>query len=485
MPPTPVSHRPQTLKQAKKAYRKSGATVRLSTSELAMIERRAVLQERADRIREREARRKANIRRREERNQKEREERQRMGIPSPVKGGIHNGPSQLSLGKFVEVGEKRRSEDEWIEHEQAREEEEAKSGLNAVQIPPLRRIPWRNPLMIISPNSRTPKTLPLGAVKSDRVEASDLKATPKAPPPRPPTTENPTPILSKHGNKQSSQSQSKTTSTPQQDHSKLLNPPTTLMLPPPLRASLDTQPTTSKPISKPLHLVKQNNPPPQLAPIDDAWDDFFASSTQIARELSPPPAKFAQVLSPFTTQPTLSPPPPPPPQPPSHHHPLPQKPNDDSTKTLLSHLSTQDLDFPNSLTQIPPPPAPARTITPPRTDELLDQISTQDLDFSPEVTQIPSPTPPSPQAQSPSLQAQLPPADSCSSSSSFSEDITASDLEYAVQEFERDSATPTNFNSSMSIVPNHRRSPILKSMIVGVEDENFDLSTQEWRELTS
>ncbi len=101
MPVAPESRRPQTLKQAKKAFSKAGRKVGLTESELAVIERRAVLQERADRIKEREAKRKANIKRKEERNQKERETRQRMGLPSPVKGGIHVGPSQSDLGQFL------------------------------------------------------------------------------------------------------------------------------------------------------------------------------------------------------------------------------------------------------------------------------------------------------------------------------------------------------------------------------------------------
>lgn len=101
MAATPIAHRPQTLKQAKKAFKKSGAKVRLSESELAVIERRAVLQERADRIKAREGRRRANIKQKEERNQREKDERQRMGIPMPAKEGIHIGPSQLDLGQFL------------------------------------------------------------------------------------------------------------------------------------------------------------------------------------------------------------------------------------------------------------------------------------------------------------------------------------------------------------------------------------------------
>ena len=98
---TPTTDRPQTLRQAKRAYLKSSAKPKLSASELAAIERRAVLQERADRIREREARRKANIKKKEERKEKERESLLRLGKEPPKAGGIKVGPSQLDLATFL------------------------------------------------------------------------------------------------------------------------------------------------------------------------------------------------------------------------------------------------------------------------------------------------------------------------------------------------------------------------------------------------
>ena len=99
----PPSIRPQTLKQAKRAYRKSGATARLSASELAQAERRVALQERADRIKEREARRKANLKKREDKIAKEREEARKMGTPftHDSKPGRKVGASQLRLGGFL------------------------------------------------------------------------------------------------------------------------------------------------------------------------------------------------------------------------------------------------------------------------------------------------------------------------------------------------------------------------------------------------
>ncbi|MDI1490090.1 MAG: hypothetical protein OHK93_001290 [Ramalina farinacea] len=96
MPHLAPGTRPQTLRQAKRAYAKSSAKrPKLSASEIAMAERRAVLQERADRIKEREARRKANMRKREERRELERER---------VMRGFKVGASQLDMGRFLPGG---------------------------------------------------------------------------------------------------------------------------------------------------------------------------------------------------------------------------------------------------------------------------------------------------------------------------------------------------------------------------------------------
>lgn len=93
--------RPQTLRQAKRAYAKSSARpAKLSASEIAMAERRAVLQERADRIKEREARRKANLRKKEERREVEREKLMRGGKELEMRG-FRVGGSQLDLGRFL------------------------------------------------------------------------------------------------------------------------------------------------------------------------------------------------------------------------------------------------------------------------------------------------------------------------------------------------------------------------------------------------
>ena len=108
MAPNTTKHPPQTLKQAKRAYQKSGP--RLSEIEIRRIERAAELQDRAARMREREHKRKANLKRKAERDEKDREARRRMNIPEPVKG-FYVGPSQIKMSGFLDTGVKSDKED--------------------------------------------------------------------------------------------------------------------------------------------------------------------------------------------------------------------------------------------------------------------------------------------------------------------------------------------------------------------------------------
>lgn len=90
MPQSETLHRPQTLKQAKKAFKKAGALPRFSDAEIRRLNRAAELQERADREKEKERKKKANLKKREER-----EARKKAHLPD-VKCG-HLAPSQLQL----------------------------------------------------------------------------------------------------------------------------------------------------------------------------------------------------------------------------------------------------------------------------------------------------------------------------------------------------------------------------------------------------
>ena len=85
---SPVRRRPQTIKQAKKAYQKAGGVKKLTERELRQIERAAELKARAERIKEREAKRKLNQQKREERLEKERQARAKVGIPPEPTGGL-------------------------------------------------------------------------------------------------------------------------------------------------------------------------------------------------------------------------------------------------------------------------------------------------------------------------------------------------------------------------------------------------------------
>jgi len=110
MPTTSTRHPPLTLKQAKKAYQKSGAIRGLSETDLKHLERAALLQERADRIKKREAQKLINRRKRLEKEQKEREARKKMGIPEPNK--VYLSPRQERLSQFVRGGGKSKEQNE-------------------------------------------------------------------------------------------------------------------------------------------------------------------------------------------------------------------------------------------------------------------------------------------------------------------------------------------------------------------------------------
>ena len=447
--PSGPSHRPQTLKQAKKAYRKSGATVRLSDSELALIERRAVLQERADRIRERETRRKANLKRKEERNQKEKEVRQRMRLPSPTKGGFHVGPSQLHLGDFMVMGGKRKREEA-----PSRDRKVGNSGLNDTKSKGHQAStasqPSRTPLQEASANIMT-KVEPCKEIEDSEQSEQDIEDPQKIP------TKLVTPTHSRNSPQ-----------VPSIKPSALPRPLTKLeafkivdegrkaiesnqalpMGPPPLPNPLKPKsapPTTHQARS----LIAPQGNPPNIAL--DPWDDLFVSNTQIVREISLP--AFPQ--APKSATPTKVPS-------------SPSLPSKNETTSLLSHLSTQDLDTFDILTQplIQSPSTAGTTLTPPKTafdntntttiSSLLLQISTQDLDFSDSSTPSKSPR---------------------KGSSDFNEDVTEEDLEDLVLEYEMQSSWGPKGEEKVAEGDGEKT----------YEDENdafeSELSTQDWREL--
>lgn len=347
MSPTLQTYRPQTLKQAKKAYHKSGGTVRLSESEKAVLERRAVLQERADRIKEREAKRKANLKRKEERVQREREARHRMGIATPLaQEGIHVGPSQLHLSGFMYGGVKRKRDDE----EEMEEEEKSgiqKEGELAVQEQqelPMKPSSSRQPLQNFSENASPQWILPSQIANAHAPKVRDFALQQNwTSPKRTPELRNP--LHSKSANPITQQKPLAGNKNIGGLQTKASNSQTPLALPmdrPPLRPPVQAT-TTKSTMFKKSTLIPI--PPRAEAIPEDCFDDFFVSNTQIQRELSPPPSPPAK-----STPIAVSIPQPPTPaplfKPPAAY---------EDTADLLASISTQDLDFLDQLTQIAPP----------------------------------------------------------------------------------------------------------------------------------
>ena len=360
MPPTPGTRRPQTLKQAKRAFRKSGGEVRLSESEKALIERRAELQERADRINEREARRKANLKKREEKREREREARHRMGIPTPPsKKDIQVGPSQLHLSHFICAGVKRKrestikgeekevaipkQEEPLVQEQQEPSMKSARSPQLPQTLPPNASSTCRMPPQIANANANSSKVRDLALQENQNPPI-------KTPPAR-------VPLQAKSENSILRQKWPTETNDMNRLWAKSSYPhkPQPLpMNPPPQRQPVQHTQTGPTRFKKPSILrlpPKPINPDPIP---DDNLDDFFVSNTQIQRELSPPPTPPTKPqLHPI---PIKRPPTPPPLRPPPTA-------NEDAAH-LLSLISTQDLDFSFDLTQKAPPPAAAPEIYP-------------------------------------------------------------------------------------------------------------------------
>lgn len=103
-----VEYRPQTLRQAKAAYRKSGLNRRFTEVETRQINRNAELLERADRIKKKELKKKRNKENKEHRLEKEKEARRKVGLPEVREAYI--SPSQPKLGAFLRIGMHQKSE---------------------------------------------------------------------------------------------------------------------------------------------------------------------------------------------------------------------------------------------------------------------------------------------------------------------------------------------------------------------------------------
>ena len=430
-----------------------------------------MLQERADRIREREARRKANLKKKEERNEKEREARQRMNLPSPKKSGFHVGPSQLHLGDFMVMGGKRKREEAPSIYGNVENkglmDAESKSCQVSNGAPPS-----RTPLREASANMMT-KVEPCKEIEDSERPEQDIKGRQEMPTKSmPPTHSRNSPEL--YSTKpialplplakvEASEIKGEDTKAIKPDKASPMGPP-------PLPNPVKTKPAPLTTHQTRALLPPQSNPP-TIPP--DPWDDIFVSNTQIIREISLP--ALAQAPKPSApTKPLFSPS-------------LPSK-NKDETPSLLPHLSTQDLDTSDIIltqrlidspptadtTNIKTPPAAAFATT---TISSLLQISTQDLDFS-------SPFSPSP-SKSQSQRKGAP-------SSEYNEDVTEEDLEDLVLEYEMGSSWRPKGDEKMIAEAEAEEKGEGEGEGNGEEvyefeeeEEAFDseLSTQDWREL--
>ena len=225
-------------------------------------------------MRERENKRKANLRKKAERDQREREARARMGIPEPVKG-FYVGPSQIRLSGFL--GKRTREETEGEEETGDKENTEAARGQGTEQ-DPRKEDKGEQRLEVFN--------------QEEELETLNRKA------PECDTAKSPQIIPS-------------------------AVPSLQLMAPPKSRAPL--RPRSANPIIRPKPLFFADLPKSSVA-IEDDWDSFLASNTQIEREIASP--KRAPIVSMACS-------------PPARPCIRPIK----DEKDILDMISTQDLDY--------------------------------------------------------------------------------------------------------------------------------------------
>ena len=335
-----------------------------------------------------------------------------MGIQSPVKGGIHVGPSQLHLGDFMAMGVKRKTED--TPPRDTKDERESILDMESNGCQELTSAPssLREPLQAVSANTKA-KLEPLAKTEGSKVSAEEYKGSQNR---RPMPT---APQRSLHTRPTTPISQQKPPAN-SEDPTITIEEEKTLdefrvvpMGPPPLPNSTRAKATYITAQQKPSVFAPQGKPPDT---VHDCWDDFFVSNTQIVRELSPPITKFIP------------------------------KPSNDDASALLNFLSTQDLDISDILTQAIPPSEEEEQVT----STLVAQISTQDLDFSDQLTQART------------------------GSSDFDDDLTEEDLE--------DLALEVEMELQSTREPNELQ---CQEAQLAAEEDGFELSTQDLRELES
>ena len=97
--PVPIPSRPQTLREAKKAFRKSSSTG-ISDLEKRRLKRASELEMRAERIKSKEKQRRINRQKKEEKERKEKDAKRKMGIPEEFDSDTI--PGQARIASFLD-----------------------------------------------------------------------------------------------------------------------------------------------------------------------------------------------------------------------------------------------------------------------------------------------------------------------------------------------------------------------------------------------
>ncbi|KAL8997306.1 MAG: hypothetical protein Q9169_003398 [Polycauliona sp. 2 TL-2023] len=264
-PRNSVSHRPQTSRQAKRAYQKAGGTPRISAAEQRRIDRAVELEDRAARIRLHNVRARENKRKKAEKDERDRELRKRTGEKEPSKFRV--GPSQLSLGTFVAVGSKRKKPEpvkvevaDWSSPYTPTETTKTKNILDCPNMPEISKTPER-----VKIETAIVPSEPLKNGCNFKHTTSPQNSVP------PPKVDNTTTV------------------------------PLTTLMPPPPPPRLSSKPVVSKATIK---CTAPSKPIVAAAPLDTDWDMFLDSDTQVEREISYQPTKlpmYATIRQPNST----------------------------------------------------------------------------------------------------------------------------------------------------------------------------------------
>lgn len=291
MPPTT---RPQTLKQVKASYRRSGGRPRLSEQERRQLHRQAELDDRAAKIREKEKRRLENKRRRDEKARKERDATLRTGLKADIApiGKTRDGSDRLEK-YFWQPAHVRKSAGEegpWEEPSEADPVEAAAGGEDetlrtstARPSPPVER---STPVSQSRqrggpppvPSSESPKSRPLLGRRKRAAEDDASDGSPVRKRPREDAAAGPpgTPIAAP--------SQRRTPRTPRTSRTrapastpKSPNPPATGVLAPRHPNIIAPAPRKAT-----VPFVTQSKS------LLDGWEDALVSTSEIERELATP-----------------------------------------------------------------------------------------------------------------------------------------------------------------------------------------------------